>query len=120
MRSKRITKIIQMLIGCVCLAIQIQFVASFSILSTHQAWRSSLLGSKKEVTVQVEAQLDDKKTKELFAWIHRAWDGDGRYNDLMTAIAAVFGDIHELDPMEEYVLAITLNISSIGTHTHIS
>jgi hypothetical protein len=97
-------KIMQMLIGCVFLVIHIHFAASFSILSTHQPWRSSLLGSKKEVTVQVEAQLDDRKTKELFAWIHRALNGDVRYTDLMTAIAAVFGDIPELDPMKDYAL----------------
>jgi hypothetical protein len=46
--------------------------------------------NEKEVTVQLVASLDDEKVTKLFAWISRAFAGDDRYNDLMTALAAVF------------------------------
>ena len=45
------------------------------------------------LTVELEVGLDDEKVKTLFAWISRAFDGDERYNNLMLAIAAVFGNL---------------------------
>lgn len=43
------------------------------------------------VAVQLDTTLDDEKITALFAWISRAFDGDERYNNLMLAVAAVFG-----------------------------
>jgi hypothetical protein len=91
-------------VGCILLIIPFHFAASFAILPRYQIWKSVLRESSNDIAIQVESQIDDQKTRELFAWIHRALDGDARYNDLMTAIAAVFSDIPELVPMKEYAL----------------
>ena len=55
---------------------------------------------QREVTVSVEATLDDQKVKSLFAWLNMAFSGNGRYNNLMLAFAAIFGT-HE--PGSQYV-----------------
>ena len=44
-------------------------------------------------TIVLTAQLDDDKVTSLFAWISRAFSGDYRYNNLMLAFAAIFGDL---------------------------
>jgi hypothetical protein len=48
---------------------------------------------EEQLTVQIDATLDDAKVTALFAWVSRAFDGDERYNNLMLAIAAVFGNL---------------------------
>jgi hypothetical protein len=48
---------------------------------------------EEQLTVQIDATLDDAKVTALFAWVSRAFDGDDRYNNLMLAIAAVFGNL---------------------------
>lgn len=48
-----------------------------------------------QVSVRLEPQLDDDKITALFAWISRAYAGDPEYNNLMLAIAAIFGDLPE-------------------------
>lgn len=58
-----------------------------------------------EVTIQIEASLDDDKVTKLFAWISRALAGDNRYNDLMTALAAVFGNVPALQPLMDHAMA---------------
>ncbi len=48
-------------------------------------------GSSNELSVMLDAQLTDERTKSLFAWICRAFVGDEEYNNLMLAMAAIFG-----------------------------
>lgn len=48
---------------------------------------------QQQLSVQVEATLDDEKIRALFAWIARAYAGDVEYNNLMIAIAAIFGNL---------------------------
>jgi hypothetical protein len=46
------------------------------------------------LTVRLDTTLDDEKIAALFAWISRAFEGDDdRYNNLMLAVAAVFGNL---------------------------
>jgi hypothetical protein len=45
--------------------------------------------------VSIDAALDDEKVTALFAWVSRAFAGDPAYNNLMYAIAAIFGDLAE-------------------------
>lgn len=58
---------------------------------------SSLSSQKREISIQ--ETLDDEKVTKLFAWVSRAFAGDQRYNDLMLALAAVFGNVAELEDM---------------------
>lgn len=44
-------------------------------------------------TVQIEATIDDEKVASLFAWVSLAFAGDPEYNNLMLAIAAIFGNL---------------------------
>jgi hypothetical protein len=48
---------------------------------------------KSERTVQIEAKLDDEKVTSLFAWVSLAFAGEPGYNNLMLAIAAIFGNL---------------------------
>lgn len=47
--------------------------------------------SNNELSVLLDPQLTDERTKSLFAWISRAFVGDEEYNNLMLAMAAIFG-----------------------------
>ena len=42
--------------------------------------------------VTVKAELDDEKTRRLFAWLACAFCGDARYNNLMLAFASIFAE----------------------------
>lgn len=53
--------------------------------------------------VELQIGLDDDKVTALFAWICRAFDGDDRYNNLMLAIAAIFGNLPENSPPVQMV-----------------
>jgi hypothetical protein len=46
---------------------------------------------KKELSVILDPHLTDERIKSLFAWISRAFAGDDAYNNLMLAMAAIFG-----------------------------
>ena len=59
--------------------------------SRHLASPVAQLGQREVV---VSATLDEQKVEQLFAWISRAFEGDARYNNLMLAFAAIFGE-HE-------------------------
>ena len=54
-------------------------------------------GGGGETSVTLNTQLSEKKVTELFAWISRALKGDDEYNNLMMAVAAVFGNDLSLD-----------------------
>ena len=63
--------------------------------STTRTRSFHLHAQPQQQTVSVQIGLDDEKVKALFAWVSRAFDGDERYNNLMLAIAAVFGNLPE-------------------------
>jgi len=46
---------------------------------------------RQEVSVLLEPKLTDERITSLFAWISRAFAGDDEYNNLMLAMAAIFG-----------------------------
>mgnify|MGYP005852958977 CR=1 FL=1 len=46
-----------------------------------------------KISVTIETKLTDEKVTELFAWVSRAFAGDDEYNNLMLAIAVVFGNL---------------------------
>jgi hypothetical protein len=47
----------------------------------------------------LEEAIDDEKVAALFAWVSRAFAGDDAYNNLMYALAAIFGDLPEGSPI---------------------
>lgn len=49
--------------------------------------------NEKEVSVYLDSQLDDERVATLFAWVSRAFAGEPEYNNLMLAIAAIFGNL---------------------------
>jgi hypothetical protein len=51
-----------------------------------------------EQTVSVETLLTEERETALFAWVSRAFAGDDEYNNLMLAIAAIFGNLPEDSP----------------------
>jgi hypothetical protein len=55
-------------------------------------------------TIQIDPTLDDIKVTQLFAWISRALAGDPRYNDLTTALAAIFGTVPDLQPLIDHAV----------------
>jgi hypothetical protein len=44
-----------------------------------------------QYSIELQMQLDDEKIVALFAWIHQAFQGDLRYNNLLLAMATIFG-----------------------------
>jgi len=42
-------------------------------------------------SVYIDSTLTDARVRSLFAWISRAFSGDDEYNNLMLAMAAIFG-----------------------------
>lgn len=55
-----------------------------------------------EVTIQLTAEIDDARVEKLFAWVSRClFSSDDRYNNLMFAFAAVFGNLPADHPIEE-------------------
>ena len=51
--------------------------------------------NEREVSVYLDSQLDDERVAALFAWVSRAFAGEPEYNNLMLAIAAIFGNLPE-------------------------
>ncbi len=80
-----------------CLPPLQKFLGSTTICKTNNdvALVGSCHGSKdsNNVEIVINPQLDDEKIKSLFAWVSLALRGDPEYNNLMLAIAAVFGDL---------------------------
>jgi hypothetical protein len=48
---------------------------------------------EREVSVYLDSKLDDERVATLFAWVSRAFAGEPEYNNLMLAIAAIFGNL---------------------------
>lgn len=59
----------------------------------HKPIFSSTTLQEQRLSVEVEANLSDEKVRALFAWVARAYAGDYEYNNLMIAIAAIFGNL---------------------------
>eukprot|EP00978_Attheya_sp_CCMP212_P020283 scaffold57828_cov41-Attheya_sp.AAC.2 len=57
------------------------------------------LFAEKQQRVQLKEEIDDEKVTALFAWVSRAFAGDDEYNNLMLALAAIFGDLPEGSPI---------------------
>ncbi|KAG7347193.1 hypothetical protein IV203_006262 [Nitzschia inconspicua] len=81
-------------------------VASFSLSSsisfgsrrTLNGWGAASVGcdgskDSNDLEVFVNTQLDDEKVASLFAWVSLAFRGIDEYNNLMLAIAAIFGNL---------------------------
>jgi hypothetical protein len=60
-------------------------------------------GRNQRATITIDAQLDDDKVTSLFAWVSRAFAGEPRYNNLMLALVAIFGNLP--DESEPVVMA---------------
>jgi hypothetical protein len=71
------------------------FVSLIAQCPVRQRQRCHYLSAQREsLTVRLDTTLDDEKIAALFAWISRAFEGDDdRYNNLMLAVAAVFGNL---------------------------
>ena len=48
--------------------------------------------ARQQEEVVVTARLNEERVEQLFAWLSCAFAGDGRYNNLMLAFAAIFGE----------------------------
>ena len=64
---------------------------SSSLVEKKAAASAGSQKSSTPITVELDVNLNDAKITDLFAWVSRAFAGDARYNNLMLAIAAVFG-----------------------------
>lgn len=56
-------------------------------------WNGLAKMANGETSVTLSTELTDQKVTELFAWVSRAFAGEDEYNNLMLAIAVVFGDL---------------------------
>uniref|UniRef100_A0A7S0NV08 Uncharacterized protein n=1 Tax=Calcidiscus leptoporus TaxID=127549 RepID=A0A7S0NV08_9EUKA len=72
-------------------------------LARLAASRRAFVACRAEERVLVSAILTDEKVELLFAWLSMAFAGDRRYNDLMLAFAAIFGDYDEGSAMRSLV-----------------
>ena len=65
------------------------------VINTIITKKSSTLFSeqspREELSVFLDPTLTEERMKSLFAWVSRAFAGDDEYNNLMCAMAAIFG-----------------------------
>lgn len=76
------------------------FSSSTSPQTQTHAYAQTVLNAQQndneqEVSVYLDSTLDDEKIASLFAWLSRAFAGEPEYNNLMLAIAAIFGNLPE-------------------------
>uniref|UniRef100_A0A7S2HZX6 Uncharacterized protein n=1 Tax=Helicotheca tamesis TaxID=374047 RepID=A0A7S2HZX6_9STRA len=73
------------------------------------------INPNEQQTVRLIPELNDDRITNLYAWISRAFAGDDRYNNLMLAIAAVFGDLppntQPIKMLEEAVSKLPITVS---------
>lgn len=63
---------------------------------------TQLFAEGDQVTVQLVTEIDDQKVEKLYAWVSRClFDNDPRYNNLMMAFAAVFGNLPDDNPISQ-------------------
>lgn len=60
-------------------------------------------GPPQQQTLYLDPTLSDERIKSLFAWLSRAFAGDSRYDNLMYAIAAVFGNLPKDNVLHDMV-----------------
>ena len=65
------------------------------LLSTEKINTALCAKNDREVSVYLDSQLSDERVSTLFAWVSRAFAGEPEYNNLMLAIAAIFGNLPE-------------------------
>jgi hypothetical protein len=91
---------VQVLLIVVSFILNISFVTSFTPFHSKQTFVAKSPKStttlfseppEREISVVLEAKLTEERTKSLFAWVSRAFAGDDEYNNLMLAMAAIFG-----------------------------
>jgi hypothetical protein len=65
------------------------------IISSSEKDKTTVLyaQNEREVSVYLDSQLNDERVATLFAWVSRAFAGEPEYNNLMLAIAAIFGNL---------------------------
>jgi hypothetical protein len=76
-------------------------VLAFLATPHHRHWSFSScrrLTALSEQTVSVETILTEERETALFAWVSRAFAGDDEYNNLVLAIAAIFGNLPNDSP----------------------
>jgi len=74
------------------------FVSSFVVGPNYL--RTPPVALAQQRGIELDVTLDDAKVSALFAWVSRAFAGDERYNNLVLAIVAVFGNLPaDSDPM---------------------
>lgn len=78
---------------------------AFTILTTARIpGQASTQLFSKEVTTTVEltTDIDDQKVEKLYGWVSRClFENDPRYNNLMMAFAAVFGNLPSDNPISK-------------------
>ena len=67
------------------------------IISSSEKYTPTVLQAQneREVSVYLDSELTDERVATLFAWVSRAFAGEPEYNNLMLAIAAIFGNLSE-------------------------
>lgn len=68
---------------------------AFSFLIKPNVRNIATAPLKAQQTVQIDTTIDDEKVTKLFAWVSLAFAGEPEYNNLMMAIAAIFGNLPE-------------------------
>jgi len=65
------------------------------IISSSEKYTPTVLQAQneREVSVYLDSELTDERVATLFAWVSRAFAGEPEYNNLMLAIAAIFGNL---------------------------
>jgi hypothetical protein len=58
-------------------------------------WALNAEKKGQEVSVYLDSTLTEERVTSLFCWLSRAFAGDPAYNNLMLAIAAIFGNLPE-------------------------
>jgi len=63
---------------------------------------TDLFAEEARTTVELLAEIDDRKVEKLYAWVSRClFENDPRYNNLMMAFAAVFGNLPHDNPISQ-------------------
>lgn len=65
---------------------------------SKRAHGTALRRSAQQPELALDMSLTDEKVSDLFAWVTQAFAGDQRYNDLVLALVAVFGNLPAESP----------------------
>ena len=71
----------------------------FARLSPQNHQRRLVPSASQQQPVSLDfSDMSDRKIEQLFAWVTQAFAGDDRYNNLVLALAVVFGDLPKDSP----------------------